>query len=431
MKNIHIGKSDGILYWTFEPFLHITYRCLFRKIYLHNTAGVPANKPVLIAANHPTAFVDPIALCMFLDPPIYNMTRGDIFRKPWARRILESVNMFPVFRARDGYTDRERNDGVFEYCQGKMLKRQVVAVYVEGEHHLDKQVKTIQKGLARIAFGTYENHPMEDLQIIPVGTNYIFGDRTRDELKMLVGSPLFVKDYWEDYKANSAAAIKRLNSDIEIALKSLCYHIENKEDYTLAEQMLTMLRNDLPSRILPLIAVDNHLFLQENALLQRLNAMTEERKNVLKQQVGDYFEGLERAGLTDAALCHPEHGNTSWALFLIVGALPAALGGMMSWPVRFISRRLTEKLVKKKEFFTSVLMGLASVLGVFLGIILLLVGLIGSMPMLVTAVLLSPVLGCFFFVYRDVWERFSEARKATRHPERESLLRQRAAIVER
>ena len=54
-----------------------------RKVHVHNREGVPSDKPVLIAANHPTAFVDPCLLCTYLDPPIYNMARGDIFQKPF------------------------------------------------------------------------------------------------------------------------------------------------------------------------------------------------------------------------------------------------------------------------------------------------------------------------------------------------------------
>ncbi len=428
MKYIHIRKSDGLTYWLMEPFLHLTYWCLFRKVYLHNIAGIPSDKPVLIAANHPTAFVDPIALCIYLDPPIYNMTRGDIFQRPWARKMLEDVNMFPVFRMRDGYTGRERNDGVFEFCQSKLLKKQVVAVYVEGEHHLDKQVKPVQKGLSRIAFGTYQNHAPEDLQIIPVGSNYIYGDRTRDELKLLVGAPIFVKDYWEAYQLNPAVATNRLNADIEKALKSLCYHIEKPEDSAMAEQLLLLLRNDFPARLLPVVEVGNQLFVQEKQLLDRLNEMPEMPKNELKQQVASYFSALEQAGLTDAGLRHPQQGSAVWIAFLVLFALPAGMGFIVGWPFRFFARRIVQKSVKKREFVTSVLMGLATVTGVFAGVIILLVGLFAAQPWLLSLVLLAPLLGWFSFFYRDIRWRFVAARKASRHPERAALLQQRAAI---
>lgn len=429
MKIIHFRKSDGTIYWLFEPFFHLTYWCLFRKVYLYNTKGVPTDKPVLIAANHPTAFVDPIALCLYLDPPIYNMTRGDIFEKPWARKILEEVNMFPVFRKRDGYTGRDRNDGVFEFCQSKMLHKQVVAIYVEGEHHLDKQVKPIQKGLARIAFETYQNHALDELQIIPAGTNYIYGDRTRDELKLLIGTPIYVKDYWEAYQQNAAAAINWLNADIDKALKTLCYHVRHKEDLELAEQLLTLVRTDFPARLLPVVEIDKQLFEQERKTLEHLNDLSEVHKNLLRTQVGDYFSALERHGLTDAGLRHPEHGGTKWAVFLVLAAFPAVVGRLLSWPVRFPARRLTQKMVRKREFVTSVLMGVATVLGVFGGAILLAIGIGTALPWLMAVVLLAPIFGWFSFFYRDIWLRFWAARRAATHPERNALLQQRVKII--
>ena len=59
----------------------------------------------------------------------------------------------------------------------------MVTIYVEGEHHLEKRVRPIQKGIVRIAFGACEKlgDDLKDLQIIPVGVNYVAGDQWRDE----------------------------------------------------------------------------------------------------------------------------------------------------------------------------------------------------------------------------------------------------------
>jgi 1-acyl-sn-glycerol-3-phosphate acyltransferase len=117
----NIRKSKGWIYNGILPPLQLEYTMLFRKIYVHNRKGVPANKPVLIAANHPTAFIDPILMATLFAPPVYNMTRGDVFSKPFFRKLMEQCNMFPVYRQRDGYGGRNRNDEVFEYCQKKLL----------------------------------------------------------------------------------------------------------------------------------------------------------------------------------------------------------------------------------------------------------------------------------------------------------------------
>jgi 1-acyl-sn-glycerol-3-phosphate acyltransferase len=412
-----------------ERTLRLSYRLLFRKIYLQNAKGVPGDQPVIIAANHPTAFIEPILFCQFFDPPVYNMTRGDIFRKPLARKILEGFNMFPVFRQRDGYSGRDRNDEVFEFCQRKLRKRVAVNIFVEGEHHLDKRLRTpLKKGLARIAFGTYENYPMDDLQIVPVGSNFLHGDRARDEVKVIVGTPIFVKDYWPIYLENPSRAVNQLNRAIETALKSICYEVESEADDALAAQLLELLQSEHPQNLLPVVERTGERFFREKAALDRLNALPAEPKEALRAQCDHYFGALEAAGLNDAALHNPPHASLGWAAFLLLGFAPFVVGHLLSWPVRRLARAVANKLVKKREFYTSVLLGIGHLSGMLWGLLLLTIGLVWQQPIVLSLALLFPVLTWFSMTYREIFQRWAAARKALSSTARENLLEMRARI---
>ncbi len=425
-RNAH--QSTGWFYLFIHPFVHVVYRLLFRKIYLHKRPGVKPNTPVLLAANHPTAFVDPIFFCLFFDPPVYNMTRGDIFRKPFFRKVLESLNMFPVFRKRDGYQGRDRNDDMFEFCQKKLLSRVAVNIFVEGEHHLDKRVLPTQKGITRIAFGTYQQHRLEDLQIVPVGCNYVYGDRTRDEAKIIVGTPLFIKDYWPDYEQNPNAAINLLCSDIHIALKAICYHIEDPADDVLAEQLLSLWRNDHPAMHLPIVEDQAPRFWGEKALLDQLNEMPEAEKSLLQERTTAYFSALEKAGLKDEALAHPEYASLNWLLFLLPLTPIALFGFLLESPVRWVVYRITRKLVKKREFYTSVLMGMGVLVGGIYLAGMLIAGLLLDAPWLVTLSLLMPLLAWISIFWKETLLRWKCAQAAKAHPEREHLLALRRLV---
>ncbi|MFN0035607.1 MAG: 1-acyl-sn-glycerol-3-phosphate acyltransferase [Saprospiraceae bacterium] len=417
-----VRQSSGWLYLILVPMLHVAYRLLFRKMYLHNRPGVKANTPVIIAANHPTAFIDPIFFTNFFDPPVYNMTRGDIFRKPFFRRLLESCNMFPVFRQRDGYAGRDRNDEVFEFCQKKLLARVAVNIFVEGEHHLDKRVLGFQKGFARIAFGTYERHRLHDLQIVPVGCNYVYGDRDRDEAKIIVGAPIFIKDYWPLYEESPGRAIAQLCRDLEKELKSICYHIEDRADDALAEQLLQLWRNDHPAAYLPIVEHRAPRFFGEKALLDRLNAMPELEKNTLREHTSAYFAALEKTGLNDEALARPEQGNAVWLFFLALAAPLAGLGFLVGWPVRALARRVADKAAKKREFYTSVLMGVTTLAGGVYLAGMLLSGLLLGKPWLVTLALMAPLLTWLSLFWKETLLRWAAAQKAKSHPQRAQLL---------
>lgn len=423
-------QSTGWFYLFFTPFIHVVYRLLFRKIYLHNRTGVKVNTPVIIAANHPTAFIDPIFFTSFFDPPVYNMTRGDIFRKPLARKFLMSCNMFPVFRARDGFQGRDRNDEVFEFCQEKLQLRVSVNIFVEGEHHLDKRVLTAKKGIARIAFGTYERHRQEDLQIIPTGCNYVNGLTTRDEAKIIVGEPLFVKDYWPAYEQNPAVAVNKLCRDIEQRLKLICYHIEDPADDLLVDQLLTLWRTEHPAEHLPIVEHQASRFFGEKALIDQVNGMPAEKKAQIRSRTTEYFTALEQAGLNDEGLLHPEHLRLSWIIFLVLTAPIAISGFLIGWPVRWLVYSTAGRLVKKKEFYTSVLMGLAVVYGGFYLLGLVVTGFMTDSPGLITFALMMPLLAWISIFWKETLVRLKAALKAKNHAMRAQLLGMRKAIWE-
>lgn len=422
-------RKSRWLYGLLLPVVHTEYRYLFRKIYLHNVRGVPSDKPVLIASNHPTAFIDPIFFCLFFDPPVYNMTRGDIFRKPFFRKLLESLNMFPVFRRRDGYEQRGRNDEVFEFCQQKLKEGVAVNIFVEGEHHLDKRVLPLQKGIARIAFGTYEKWRLEDLQVIPVGCNYLNGATARDEARIIVGTPIFIRDYWSRYEENPAATINQLCADILAALKQICYQVEDRADDVLVNRLLEWSNNEHPAPAIPVVYRNGKRFFREKILIERINGMPETEKNTLKAAAETYSNELKINGLTDESLTRPDEAAPVWWLLFIFGFIPWVAGAILRWPSAALAGYLARTKVKKAEFVTSILLGGSFIVNFFAIVILLLCGLLLGNPACIALGLLWPLLLWFSIFYRERWQLWWTARRALKQiPLRKKLLAMREEI---
>ncbi len=389
---------------------------------------MPVDKPVLLAANHPTAFVDPCLLGIFLYPPLYNMTRGDVFRKPFFRKLMDSINMFPVFRMRDGFRGRDRNQEVFEFCEKKLLEKRVVTIYVEGEHHLEKHVRPVQKGILRIAFDTYEKHRLDDLQIIPAGCNYVWGDRPRDEAMVCIGTPILVRDYWEAYQANPADAMAQLANDIEAALKTVCLHIDDPGDAELLETLLTLRRSEHGVHFVPIVSFSNDRFAREKAVCDALNQLDEAEKQALQTTTSAYFEALKKAGLTDEGLQQPKFAAWHWLLLFVAGFVPFALGYLTSRPVVWFAAFVAEKTVKKREFYSSVFMGAGFFGGMLYYLVWFVACLISLNPWWIAFALTLPVLGWFSMIYREYRIRWVDARRALTHPDRQALLDLREKI---
>jgi glycerol-3-phosphate O-acyltransferase / dihydroxyacetone phosphate acyltransferase len=416
-------QSDGWLYPYIVPLGKTMYWAFFKKVYLNNRRVVPSDKPVLLAVNHPTAFMDPFLLCSYTDPPLYNMTRGDIFRIPVFRAFMESINMFPVYRVRDGYGERDRNAEVFDYCVGKLRDSRVVAIYVEGEHHLEKHVRPAQKGLARIAFAAYERHALDDLQVIPVGCNYVYGDRPRDEAMINYGTPLLIRDYWDEYRQSPGRAITRLGRDMEAQLKTLCYHIEDPADFALGEQLLTLHRSERPAPGWPSVVFDDpRRFAGEKAVCERLNTLSSAEKTTLRARMEPYFAQLTQANLSDEGLMNPRWGAWYYGLLWVVLFPLFVAGWISSQPVNQLSKWVARTKAKKREFFSSVYLAVGFVSGLFYYTGLLVAGLCTAHPLWIGVALLAAPMGWFALWYQEAFGRWREARRAAGHSSRAELL---------
>ncbi|MBU6342359.1 MAG: 1-acyl-sn-glycerol-3-phosphate acyltransferase [Bacteroidetes bacterium] len=421
-------QSTGIAYRYLSQITPLMLLGFFRKIYKNNVKGVPSDAPVILAGNHPSAFVDPVLLCLSIDPPLYNMTRGDIFAKPFYRKLLESINMFPVYRTRDGFTDRDRNDPVIAYCVGKLAENRVVGIFIEGEHHLDKRVRAPKKGFAHIAFAAYARNQQPDLQVIPAGCCYYWGDRPRDTAFLNIGSPIYVRDFWNDYVENPARGVLLLTRTVEAALKKLCYHIDDPQDDAWVEQLLEMHRSDQPDMALPIIHYNTNRFEGEKAVCDFVNRLDKERKMELRIKTEAYFSSLEQNGLQDLGLMTPHRGGWLHLIWFLLGFIPFIIGFISSWPIIGLARWGTDRLVKKREFKSSIWMGIGFFTGVIYYGLLFLVGILTCHPFWMGLTLSLPFLGWFYMFYRDMWVGWRASRKALDSTERNAILLQRADL---
>jgi hypothetical protein len=255
-----------------------------------------------------------------------------------------------------------------------------------------------------------------------------FREVLRDEAKINVGKPIFVKDYWPKYQENPAAAINQLCGDIRKALIEICYHIENKDDDQLAEQLLTLWRSDHPAAMIPIVENSPERFFAEKDVLNRLNNLEPQAKAELKTKSNSYFDALTAANLRDDTLMQPNQGHWTWLFFFVLACIPSFLGYLLSWPIRSLARYVTRKKVKKREFRTSILLGVGTLGTFFYYILLFLIGLLFSWPLLVAIAILIPFLTWLSIFWRERLIHWLEARKAKRHPKRAFLLNLRHEI---
>lgn len=125
---------------------------------------------MLIAANHPNSFLDAILLCALHKQPIYCLARGDAFKNKWVAKILQSLNMFAVYRVSEGVENLEENYKTFAKCIQIFNKQGIVLIFSEGRCVNEWKLRPLKKGTARLALTAWQQGI--PLKVVPLGINY-------------------------------------------------------------------------------------------------------------------------------------------------------------------------------------------------------------------------------------------------------------------
>lgn len=409
-----------MLYSLVRPLAALALKVFFRKIYLSNIHRIPKDKPVVLAANHPSAFLEPCILACFLDRPIYFLVRGDIFVKPFYIKILRALNMVPVYRLKDGgYQNLKNNFATFQYCYAALKEKKTIMILAEGRTIHEKRLRPLQKGTARIVFGAYDIFPdMEEIQVIPVGVNYTYADQPRSEAMIDFGEPIHSRKYWKTGETNASQAISDLTEELRKRLVQNVIIIEREEDEPLTEHLFELYRSENRDNTWPVISHDPERLFAEKAIANFVNRLKPEQRDVLDTRVNTYFHKLRSLKVQDVAIA--EKQAPGWRLpLLILGFVPFLAGYLWNYPPIRLAKYITDTRVKSIEFYSSVQIVVTMVLYlIYIPLWLVIagraygwVGIAGVGGML--------CLGYFALIYQDVYRDWSESRKAAKLSDQE------------
>ncbi len=199
----------------------------FKKIEVRKHNKIPKDKPVLFLGNHQNALLDPLLIAVKSGRYAHFLTRAQVFKKPLVAKILKSLQLIPVYRVRDGWQNISQNNAIFSQCVGLLNKNEAVTIFPEGSHNLKRVVRPLSKGFTRIIFEVLETNPETELQLIPIGFNYKNAKACPDEALLVFGEAIKAANYNFE---NKHEAIKKVKSDIHIALSKLTTHIDG-DDY--------------------------------------------------------------------------------------------------------------------------------------------------------------------------------------------------------
>jgi glycerol-3-phosphate O-acyltransferase/dihydroxyacetone phosphate acyltransferase len=418
---------------------------VFYRIQVKNLEQLPAEAPVLLLPNHVNGFVDPLVSGMLPERKIRFFARGDVFKGPFVKWALESMNISPMYRMSEGYSDLKKNDQTFEECRRLLKERKIILVFPEGICIQAKRIQRFKKGVARILLGVGDEPFRQDIRIVPIGLNYSKPRQFRSHLFIQFGTPLSIGRFHELYLEDKVRAINECSQFLEDELSKLVIGLKNPENDALYEAITEIYVNQWMSmeNSKPADLEAEHIKNQKiAAALNRMDTENPAMLQSLKATTIPYLNRLRELKLRDHLLRKDALAKMNIAsimndfLVLWFGLPFYWIGKLLNWRPYGIARKVADDKAKKVEFYASVFANMGMLLWPLYYILQLLLVQFTLHNRYITLVwmVLVPVLGIYALHFHAVmkkafgrWRLLSIVKK--RRTEAEELILQREQLV--
>ncbi|MEZ4795981.1 MAG: lysophospholipid acyltransferase family protein [Flavobacteriaceae bacterium] len=191
-----------------RTYLRIGMFFYFKKVDVVGVDNVPKDTAVLLLANHQNALLDALLIATKCGRFSYFLTRAAVFKKPMVSKLLKSLQMLPVYRIRDGWSNLTNNNAIFEMCTEVLNKNEAVVIFPEGSHNLARRVRPLSKGFTRIVYDTLDKYPDLDIQLVPVGLNFVNAVGFPDSAAMYFGESISAQSFVSEDRNESVINLK-------------------------------------------------------------------------------------------------------------------------------------------------------------------------------------------------------------------------------
>ncbi|HLG38212.1 MAG TPA: 1-acyl-sn-glycerol-3-phosphate acyltransferase [Chitinophagaceae bacterium] len=183
------------------------------------------NGPVLLACNHPNSFLDGVILDVLFEKPLYSLARGDVFKKPIYIKLLQSLNLLPVYRISEGAVHLPINYNTFNNCKAIFQQNGIVIIFSEGKCINEWHLRPLKKGTARLAISCWKENIR--LRVLPVGINY--SSFRRFGKNMFINFGEIIEKKAVDLSQPDGILYQSFNTLLEQQLKQLVFEIDKKD----------------------------------------------------------------------------------------------------------------------------------------------------------------------------------------------------------
>ncbi|NQX92057.1 MAG: 1-acyl-sn-glycerol-3-phosphate acyltransferase [Flavobacteriales bacterium] len=344
-----------MIYAIFKFIFKITVQSYFRNIGIKGAEKIPMNGPEVFVANHPSAFMDPIVVGAFAKRTLHFIAAGEFFGKGLKAWFYKTqFNMIPVYRPNKMPGQVHKNKEMFQTCFDHLSSGGCLLIFPEGVSITEKRLQEIKTGVARMTYGAEQQNAFNlGVKIVPVGLNYSNPHEFRSDLFVQIGDPIEVANY-EGSDPDDWQIIKNITEDVEVALRKTVLHINQQDLDTLVDKVDQVFEPEL-NQLYAISRKDAATdFKKQQEVIEAVHHFEESGEVNLEEiesQIDEYFEGLNRFGITNAGLIHQRTTTPLLSYIKLFFGLPFFILGWLSNAVPYYLTKLIINTVKIDDAF--------------------------------------------------------------------------------
>jgi len=410
-RNIRLHPLLRLIYLFLRVLVWISIRVFYRRRLVLGREHFRFDGPAIVIINHPSTLMDVLNSAVEIRQEMFFLANYGLFKHPVSNWLLTRLFCIPVKRKEDVAEGEQRNnEDAFEASYRHLEKNGVLFIAVEGVSWMNRFVRPLKTGAARIALGAEARNGWNlGVKIIPIGMSYSAPHLFRSDVVVQAGAPVHAREWAENWQQDPTAAAGALTQHLEDQLKALSIHTRDEAGEVLITRLEELLQNENP--------------LPQQAALERSQRLTQTALDnaELREKTEAYFALLEKHGLSDLGICEVRSTKYEVRLAGLVLGFPVFAVAYLFW---FLPCYLPWLLNKKMALY----IGYSATVKVVVGMLTFPLALWGWYRLALVAGL-GPggawaalagfvALGFFVDTYQDWWRDWRAVRRA-RQVERE------------
>ncbi|WP_020529208.1 lysophospholipid acyltransferase family protein [Flexithrix dorotheae] len=356
-----------MIYALLKLIVKIALRIFFKEISVNNKHFMPRKGPVIVVANHPNTFMDPMLIASILPKQVHFLANATVFgRSKLQHWIFNKVlHMIPVYRKQDVKPGiKPDNKAVFAKCFEFLASEGTLLIFPEGTSYLERKLREIKTGTARIALGAEKENDFKlDLKILGIGLNYSDGRRFRSKVTLNIDEPIELSKYKNEYQGDEYSAVKKLTEEIRARLEKHLILTRNEEE----DKLVLAIEKIFKSTLLEGAEVSKKErdFVVNKEVIKAINYFEEKnpgRLETIKLNIEKYFNDIERLKLNDEVFTKKNLSGSIFlkglsALFYLILGFPVYVYGLINNYLPYIiPSQVAGKITRDVEYLAPIMM---------------------------------------------------------------------------